>query len=56
MGKGKKLLQMLKGFDVEEIKRKAELHDEITIKILEIVDKMDKNQQKLMEKVGVKCQ
>lgn len=56
VGKGKKLLTILKGFDVEEIQRKAELHDEVTTKILELVNKMHKNQQKLMEKAGLKCQ
>ena len=54
--KPKKLLGMLKGLDMEEIQRKAELHDEVTTKILELVNEIHKNQQKIMEKVGVKCQ
>uniref|UniRef100_A0A6M3Y052 Uncharacterized protein n=1 Tax=viral metagenome TaxID=1070528 RepID=A0A6M3Y052_9ZZZZ len=48
---GKGILEKLKHIDLGEITKKAELHDQITVKILEIVNEMHNNQIKIMAKL-----
>jgi len=48
------LLKQLKGLDLKEITKRAEMHDEIGIKTLEIVDNIQKNLREVVEKLGLK--
>lgn len=47
------LLKQLKGLDLTEITKRAELHDEIGIKTLEIVDEIKTNLMKIIEKLEI---
>jgi len=40
---------LLKGFNLEDIKRKAKLHDEVTVKIMEIVNENNLKLQRIKE-------